>query len=677
MAKTSAKNGLQRVATCRVANISELKAKSMDLQIRVGFLAFLWFFAPVPVWADTSANLKQSGSSARLSAENTAIDPQTDRSPVDVAINSSGTWPAGHWVVTVNQTSDSISLVSTKSRTVVDEVVCGDHPTDVVFANDGDRFVVSCAWSGELVVYQLVSNPFPLDTRESSKPVASKSSEGTARRSAEISEITRIRLGFEPSGVALSPDASRAYVGLVASGEVVEVDLVENKISRRVDVGHWPKHLAISPDGKRLAVGCSGDGNIVVIDTTSFELLYEEPLVGGINLGHMVASRDGSQVYFPWMVYRSNPITIGNIKRGWVLASRIGRVRLDGPAYREAISLDVPELAIGDPYGMAITSDEKQMVVTAGGTHELLFYRLPDLPFIGAGGPGDLIERELQYDRKRFDRIPLGGRPLGIEIAEDDRTAYIANYLNNSVQVVDLVKRELLHEIDLGGPDSMSLARQGMAIFHDATRSLDQWYSCHSCHQDGGSNARPMDTMNDGTELTVKTVLPLFDVEKTKPYTWHGWQQSLDDSITKSFTSTMIGKAPSASETTAVRAYLASLELPPNPYRGPDGKLSESAARGRQVFLSSKAACVDCHHGPELTDNEIHDVGLNSKDDFYEDYNTPSLRGTYRKARWLHSGRAKTLERVVTDLHSPEKVNGEAKLTEQEAADLIEYLKTL
>ena len=49
---------------------------------------------------------------------------------------------------------------------------------------------------------------------------------------------------------------------------------------------------------------------------------------------------------FPWMVYRNNPITAGNIRLGWVLASRIARVRLDGPARREAMSLDPQGKAI-------------------------------------------------------------------------------------------------------------------------------------------------------------------------------------------------------------------------------------------------------------------------------------------------------------------------------------------
>ena len=78
-----------------------------------------------------------------------------------------------------------------------------------------------------------------------------------------------------------------------------------------------------------------------------------------------------------------------------------------------------------------------------------------------------------------------------------------------------------------------------------------------------------------------------------------------------------------------------------------------------------------------MTDGQIHDVGLGSDNDAYKGYNPPSLVGVYRKVRFLHSGRARDLERVVNDLHSPGRVNGEADLSEKEAADLIEYLKSL
>ena len=145
----------------------------------------------------------------------------------------------------------------------------------------------------------------------------------------------------------------------------------------------------------------------------------------------------------------------------------------------------------------------------------------------------------------------------------------------------------------------------------------------------------------------------------------------------KSITSTMLGKAPSAQDKQALLTFLETLEAPPNPFRNPDGSLTDVAERGRQVFESDFAACAECHNGPHFSDGKNHDVGLNSPDDFYENYNTPSLLGTYRKVLWLHTGRARSLERVVTDLHSPEKVAGTRKLTEQEAGDLIEYLKSL
>jgi cytochrome c len=305
-------------------------------------------------------------------------------------------------------------------------------------------------------------------------------------------------------------------------------------------------------------------------------------------------------------------------------------------------------------------------------------YRLPDLPMVGTGGPGDLIDRQLESDRDRFNRIPLGSRPMGLAMASDHRTVFVANFMRNSVQVVDIVERKIMDEIRLGGPTHPeSVERKGMALFYDATLSLDQWYSCHSCHQDGGSNSRPMDTMNDGSEMTYKTVLPLFNVAETAPWTWHGWQQSLSESVRNSVTSTMIGDAISDHDTDALLQYMKTIEAPRNPFRSPDGSLSDAAKRGEEVFRSDKAACVACHDGPLFTDGMIHDVGLGSDTDVYDGYNTPSLIGLHHKVRWLHSGRARTLERVVGDLHSPQKVNGSGELSPQETADLIEYLKSL
>jgi YVTN family beta-propeller protein len=483
-------------------------------------------------------------------------------------------------------------------------------------------------------------------------------------------------LGFHPVGVAISADGSRAYVALSAANVVAVVDLESRQVLNQIEVGRWPRYLALTPDGTRLAVACSGDGGVAVVDNVAGKMLYQEEF-RGINIGQVDISADGKYAYVPWMVYRQNPITARNIRLGWVLASRICRVKLDGPADREAISLDPRGEAISDPHGMALTPDGQWMVSAASGTHELLVYRLPDCPFQGYGGPGDHLDAALAADRNRFYRIPLGGRPMMIRASRDRRHIYVTNYLSNSIQIVDLQQRRVARTIDLGGPAAPSLVRKGEAIFFDGARSLDQWYSCHSCHYEGGVNSVTMDTLNDGTDRTFKTVLSLYNVTRTPPWTWHGWQKDLHAAMRKSMKDTMLGPEPSEADVRALLAYLDALPPPPNPHRQPDGGLSEAASRGQMVFQSDKAGCANCHSGPHLTDGQIHDVGLGSAGDVFKGFNTPSIRNVYNRTLYLHHGRAKSLDDVLTDLHNPAKVTGLGELTETERRDLIEYVKSL
>lgn len=623
-----------------IAKTTRLATFFQSIVIPIVLLAWLNVIAQ----AD-EARTAATGKPGTAPPQNRLLDAGVDRSPVDLAITLDD-----QWLVTANQFANSVSLIRMSDRLLVDEHPVGDYPVDISVAGN-DRVLVTSQHAGELTILKIHEGRLQLESV--------------------------IKLGFDPHGIALAPHDEKAYVGLVASAQVAEVDLSTHQVTRRFDVGRWPRYLSVSKDGSRLAVGNGGDSNIVVVDTETGEALYEEPLANGTNLGQMRTSADGQYAYFTWMVYRTNPINVGNIRRGWILASRIGRVRLDGPSYREAISLDVPREAVADPHDLEISEDQKTLVASASGTHELLVYSLADMPFIAQGGPGDLIDRSLQNNDDRFHRIEVGGRPMGIRIAKDGETVFVANYLRNAVQVVDLKSRGVVQEIALGGPSEMTLARRGMEIFYDGRRSLDQWYSCHSCHQDGGINARPMDTMNDGTEMTLKTVLPLYDVTATFPWTWHGWQTNLNEAMHKSITSTMQGQPPSEADKQALIAFLGTLKAPPNPFRNPDGSLGEAAQRGKQVFFSSKAGCADCHNGKYYSDGKIHDVGLGSDSDFYDGYNTPSLVGVYRKVRLLHSGRARNLERVIKDLHRPEVVNGDGNLTDQESADLIEFLKSL
>ncbi|QDU96122.1 cytochrome c peroxidase [Lignipirellula cremea] len=565
---------------------------------------------------------------------------EQDRSPVDLVLLQDGALLA-----TANQTSHTVSLVRTRDGQVLDEASVGQHPQSILLHPDGKRLFVSAGHAGRIDVLEVVGDRLV--------PQASLPAVG------------------EPHGMAITTDGKLLYVALTALDQVLEIDLATGKERRRIDVGRWPRHLAITPDGKRMAVTASGDRGMAIVDLVEGELAWLDRFVA-LNLGHVVMSNDGKFAYYPWMVYRANAITAGNIRLGWVLASRIARSRLDKQERREAISLDPRGEAIADPHGIALTSDEDRIVCSASGSQELLVYQLPGLPFESVGGP-DHIDPALQADKDRFFRIPLPGRPLGLRIAPDNNLVYVANYLRNSVQQIDLQRREVTAEFDLGGPPTPSLARQGEAIFYDGKRSLDQWYSCHSCHYEGGGNAVAMDTLNDGSSRTFKTVLPLYNVTRTAPWTWHGWQTDLDDALHRSLTTTMLGPEPQNNDLAALRAYFETLTPPPNPLALQD---SAEVTAGRDLFFGAKAACSTCHSGDLYTDGKNHDVGLGSSGDRYKTFNTPSLLGVFRKSALLHDGRARSLEQVLEGPHAPENVRGEV-LSEDERHALIEFLKTL
>ncbi len=591
---------------------------------------------------------------ARPAATLTATADEPHRSPIALALSADGSR-----LLTANQTADSVSLVDPRSGKLLDELRTGDRPAGVALSPDGKRAVVSHWYGYDLAV---------LDVGP-----------------ATLREVARIEVGAEPRGVAIGPDGKTAYVALGIANEVVKVDLDAARVVDHLAVGREPRHLALSADGKTLVVGCSRAGTLDVVDTAGWAVVRSLP-VNGANLRQVAIDARGEHAYVANLQNRGFATTRNNIDIGWVLGQRLTRAKVDGSRSYETISLDPQGLAAGDAHGVAISPDGKFVAVSLGGTHEVMLFRADGKPLPWRSNSArDLIAPELLREDGRFRRIATGGRPTELAFAPDGKALYVANYLGDSIQVIDPEAGTLGLTIPLGGPDEPGLARRGEALFHDAVRSFNQWYSCGTCHSDGGhTNGLDFDTMNDGWHdystshaRSRKKVPTLRRVQATGPWTWHGWQTSLDEAMVESFTKSMQGQQPTADEVKAIVAYLGTLDFPRNPYRQPDGSLTPEAERGERVFRSAKADCARCHGGPEFTDGKVHITGLEEPGDVYKGFNPPSLRGLYDKDPYLHDGRAGTLHEVLTKWHDPEQVTGLGALEPQELDDLIAYLRSL
>jgi len=573
------------------------------------------------------------------------------RTPVDVACLPDGL------LVTANAAAGSLTLIDPRAG-AVDEIAVGARPTAVAVAAPG-TVVAAVREAGDVVLL--------------------------AVEGGRLVERARIHPGFEPWHVTVSADGTRAYVPLSAAGRLAVIDVAAGRLEATIDVGRLPRFVAISPDGGTVAVACSDGAAIVLVDATTLAVRDRAPFKG-LNLGELAFAPDGRAVYFAWTYDGGSHPSPGNIRRGWVTGSRLGKLTFgaDGAPALAGLTLDVSGKAVGDVLGVAVAPDGSAVFVSAGGTHELLRFATADLPWTQISGL-EVMDPRLAADARRFSRCDVGGRPLGLAVDPRGERVWIANALTDEVQAVAIGRPgdgpavvAALPVAPAGEIDEhAALVRRGEAIFHDARRSLDQWYSCHTCHFEGGASTVTFDTRNDGSVGTYKTVLPLWGVAATGPWTWHGWQTDLAQSLEKSLVESMQGPQPSADDVAALGAYLESLSPPPSPFRDRDGELAAAAARGRELFASARAGCTACHDGAYLTSSETYDVGLGKSADRYPTYSPPSLRAVYRKTRLLHHGKARSLADVLTRYHGPEKVSGEAPLSAEEVADLVAYLETL
>ena len=124
--------------------------------------------------------------------------------------------------------------------------------------------------------------------------------------------------------------------------------------------------------------------------------------------------------------------------------------------------------------------------------------------------------------------------------------------------------------------------------------------------------------------------------------------------------------------------------------------ISESAARGGELFFSDKTSCTACHLGANFTDEKYHNLGVGMEAEepdlgrFTETnldvdrgaFKTPTVRNIAMTGPYMHDGSQKTLEEVVEWYakggHPNPWLSDKIKkldLTDQDKQDLVAFMK--
>jgi YVTN family beta-propeller protein len=276
-----------------------------------------------------------------------------------------------------------------------------------------------------------------------------------------------------PHGVAVAPDGSRIYVSEQADNTVTVVDAKTLQVTKRIPLSGNPNLIDLTPDGRRLYVAialtwddlsefpqikANATGGVDVIDTVSLENIKTIALKGGIHdlnvtpdgkyvlAGASRGARPAANSMFvidtktnevTWTLSMSpspSPMAVtknpdGSTDKIYAQNGGLnGFAVIDFATRVRTNQIKLPDLPpaqqnpFGGPsvsHGIAVTADQKTLLVNSRLNSTLYAYSLPDVTLLGGA--------------------VLGGKGAGwLTISPDDKTAYVANEHTNNVSVVDI-----------------------------------------------------------------------------------------------------------------------------------------------------------------------------------------------------------------------------------------------
>jgi DNA-binding beta-propeller fold protein YncE len=532
--------------------------------------------------------------------------------------------------------------------------------------------------------------------------------------------------GSRPFGIAADPRGGHFYVTLQASGELAVLDAGSGQAVGRIPVGPDVRGVAALADGTALVTrwravaegaeihvvdvtdpkGAALTGTLVLPPDTGVNSDTDNDGVPGF-LNQVVPSPDGGRAVLPSL--KANTVSGSYLTGEPLLFDTTARALLT-------------EVKLAGPFVLPVEP--------AGGRHPF-----DDLDYASAlvfSPEGSIVYAAIQgaervevRDAFTYDVAgsidSVGHAPQGLALSPDGARLFVQALLSRSVLVYDVTDLSQppspLAEIATVNAEPLAAAvLEGKRIFYrsrDPRMSGTSYLSCASCHLDGESDGLVWDFTQRGEGLRNTISLlgraglahgPLhwsanfdevqdFEHDIRGPMGGAGFLP--DDLFHMGTTDTTLGdpKAGLSAELDALAAYVTSLNtFGISPHRR-DGDAAWTAKResGKALFFSAEAACSSCHAPPRFTDSVflaenmpvLHDVGTLGPGSGQrlggplEGIDTPTLRGLWDGAPYLHDGSARTLREVLVD-HNPMDQHGKTSQLSDADLDALEtFLLTI
>jgi YVTN family beta-propeller protein len=600
----------------------------------------------------------------------------------------------------VNPDNGTVSVFDTVTNTKLTEIIVGIEPRAIGLAPDTRVWVINKQSASISIIDSLPG---------------------------DVIETILLPYGSQPAGLVFDPTGTFVYITLEATGKLLKLDADTGAILETLYIGSDPRHISITADGQKILVsrfitppvpgestatpetqiaGIQFGGEVVVINTAGNAMVIastivlahsNEPDTAGSGRG--IPNYLGAPAITPDGLTAWIPSKQDNILRG---ALRDGQ-NLDHDNTVRSISSRINLVSNAENLNDRIDHNDAAMPSSA------IYSQFGMYMFTTLEGNRQVVVSDAYTGTKLF-HFDVGRAPQGLVISADGKTLFTHNFMDRSVSVHDISQ---LVEQGIKGVSltatynsvaNEALTAQvfkGKQLFYDSRDSrlsFEEYQSCASCHNEGDSDGRVWDStsLGEGLRNTVSLVghggiehgaihwsgnfdeVQDFEAQIRNLSGGTGLMNDID--FFTGTTSESLGdpKKGISQDLDALAAYVGSLTtFRDSPHRQADGTLTSNGIAGKQIY--TQAGCAECHGGLGYTDSTLglfHDVGTLMPSSGTRMWltltgiDTPTLRGIWDTAPYLHNGSASTIADAVNAHNNVNISAGDMPL-------LVEFLKQI
>ena len=198
----------------------------------------------------------------------------------------------------------------------------------------------------------------------------------------KLSVRSKTKSGATPSDILYNPLSKSLWVTQRFNNELWEIDPATRKVKTQIAIGREPVAMASFAGDSCLLIA----NNLPEMPSTAYPIAVQLDIVdvpskkvssrimlpnGSTDVKAIAVDKNRTYAYITHLIARYQ-LPTNQLDRGWMSTNALSIIDLKTKKWLTSVLLDTPQKGAANPWSVTVTPDDKQIIVAASGSQELV-----------------------------------------------------------------------------------------------------------------------------------------------------------------------------------------------------------------------------------------------------------------------------------------------------------------